>query len=30
MAWTFSGTFLDGVGAERVTAGTGDPEELRR
>jgi hypothetical protein len=29
MAWTFSGTFLDGAGAERVTAGTGEPEELR-
>lgn len=28
MAWTFSGTFLDGAGADRVTAGTGDLEEL--
>lgn len=28
MAWTFSGTFLDGAGTDRVTAGTGDPEEL--
>ena len=23
MAWTFSGTFLDGFAAERVIAGTG-------
>ena len=28
MAWTFSGTFLDGAGTDRVTAGTGEPEEL--
>jgi imidazolonepropionase-like amidohydrolase len=28
MAWTFSGTFLDGFAAERVIAGTGEPEEL--
>jgi imidazolonepropionase-like amidohydrolase len=28
MAWTFSGTFLDGFGGERVTAGTGEPREL--
>ena len=28
MAWTFSGTFLDGFAGERVVAGTGEPEEL--
>ena len=28
MAWTFSGVFLDGAENERVTAGTGEPEEL--
>ena len=28
MAWTFSGTFLDGLAGDRVVAGTGEPEEL--
>jgi imidazolonepropionase-like amidohydrolase len=28
MAWTFSGTFLDGFTGDRVVAGTGEPEEL--
>jgi len=28
MAWTFSGTFLDGAAADRVVAGTGEPQEL--
>jgi imidazolonepropionase-like amidohydrolase len=28
MAWTFSGTFLDGLAGDRVTVGTGEPEEL--
>ncbi len=28
MAWTFSGTFLDGAAAGRVTAGHGEPEPL--
>jgi hypothetical protein len=28
MAWTFSGVFLDGVVAGRMTVGTGAPEEL--
>ena len=28
MAWTFSGTFLDGAEASRFTAGTGEPEQL--
>ena len=28
MAWTFSGVFLDGLGGDRVVAGTGEPEEL--
>ncbi|HEY1820913.1 MAG TPA: amidohydrolase family protein [Trebonia sp.] len=28
MAWTFSGTFLDGFAGERAVAGTGEPEEL--
>lgn len=28
MAWTFSGTFLDGLAADRVLIGTGEPEPL--
>jgi imidazolonepropionase-like amidohydrolase len=28
MAWTFSGTFLDGLTGERAVAGTGEHEEL--
>jgi imidazolonepropionase-like amidohydrolase len=28
MAWTFSGTLLDGAATDHVTAGYGDPEEL--
>ena len=28
MAWTFSGTFLDGFAGERVVAGTGEQQEL--
>jgi imidazolonepropionase-like amidohydrolase len=28
MAWTFSGTFLDGAEASRFTTGTGEPERL--
>jgi imidazolonepropionase-like amidohydrolase len=28
MGWTFSGTFLDGTAADRVVAGTGEPEQL--
>ena len=28
MAWTFSGTFLDGAEADRFVAGTGEPEQL--
>jgi imidazolonepropionase-like amidohydrolase len=28
MAWTFSGTFLDGLAGDRVVAGTGEREEL--
>jgi imidazolonepropionase-like amidohydrolase len=28
MAWTFSGTFLDGTPAGRFVAGTGEPEQL--
>jgi len=28
VAWTFSGTFLDGFTGDRVVAGTGEPEEL--
>ena len=28
MAWTFSGTFLDGAATDRVTAGDGEPREL--
>jgi imidazolonepropionase-like amidohydrolase len=28
MAWTFSGTFLDGPAADRFAAGTGEPEQL--
>ena len=28
MAWTFSGTFLDGVAADHVLIGTGEPERL--
>src|SRR5215475_750389 len=28
MAWTFSGTFLDGLSADRVLIGTGEPEPL--
>ena len=28
MAWTFSGTLLDGAAGDRVVAGTGEPEEL--
>lgn len=28
MAWTFSGTFLDGHPGDRMVAGTGEPEDL--
>src|SRR5690349_6556746 len=28
MAWTVSGTFLDGLAADRVLIGTGEPEPL--
>jgi imidazolonepropionase-like amidohydrolase len=28
MAWTFTGTLLDGAAGDRVTAGTGEPREL--
>jgi imidazolonepropionase-like amidohydrolase len=28
MAWTFTGTLLDGAPGDRVAAGTGEPEEL--
>ena len=28
MAWTFSGTFLDGAAADRMVIGTGEPDEL--
>lgn len=28
MAWTFSGTFLDGAASDRVVVGAGEPEEL--
>jgi imidazolonepropionase-like amidohydrolase len=28
MAWTFSGAFLDGMAADRVTVGAGEPREL--
>ncbi|MGH3298221.1 MAG: amidohydrolase family protein [Trebonia sp.] len=28
MAWSFSGTFLDGAASDRVVAGAGEPEEL--
>ncbi|MCW2896965.1 MAG: hypothetical protein JWO75_6454, partial [Actinomycetia bacterium] len=28
MAWTFSGTCLDGAAGARAVAGTGEPEEL--
>jgi hypothetical protein len=28
MAWTFSGTFLDGAATDHVTVGSGEPEPL--